>query len=147
MNKAEKCTCCGATPTYAKGLCGSCYQRALRNGGIVVPKMSERVRAEWKGKIVNGWEVLDTMPKSNLLVKCIHCGRTKIITRAAAKRQSARPCVCSVEHLEPKTEAQAEVYKAVLRNKGNGAKAAKELGMSRQAVHSVLETMRRNMNG
>lgn len=146
MRKDENCVCCGTLGVYAKHLCKGCYDRALRNGGVVVPKMSEQVRQKWKGQIVNGWEVLDTMPKANLLVKCIHCGRTKIVTRASMKKQQTRPCVCHVEHLEPKTETQARIYKAVLKNKGNGAKAAQELGISRQAVNSVLETMRRNMN-
>ena len=145
MNKDQDCIFCGKHGVYAKNLCRSCYNRALKNEGIVVPRMSEQVRAKWKGLKVNGWEVIDTLPKGNFLLKCIYCGRTKIVVRESIKRQSVRPCVCHVEHLEPKTEKQARIYKAVIKNKGNAKKAAEELGMSRQAVWSVLETMRRNM--
>lgn len=144
MSKTEFCSVCGAIGTYAKHLCRPCYERALRNGGVPAPRMSEQTKAKWKGVIVNGWEVLDTLPKSQFLVRCIHCGRTKIVVRSTIRNQSIRPCVCHIELLEPRTEAQARIYKAVLKNKGNASQAAKDLGLSRQAVHSVLNTMRRN---
>lgn len=108
------------------------------------PIGSPSVRAKWVGQIVNGWEVIEVLPHQKALLRCKTCGRTKTGSREGIKNQSIRPCVCRVEHLEPKTETQARVYTALLRNKGNGAKAAKELGMSRQAVHSVLDTMRKN---
>lgn len=105
---------------------------------------SPAMQAKWLGRIVNGWELIELLPKQKCLLRCQTCGRTKVAHREGVDHLSIRPCVCRVEHLEPKTETQARVYAALLRNKGNGAKAAEELGMSRQAVSSVLETMRKN---
>lgn len=139
------CTNCGRQEVYAKGLCRKCYERQRHYKGALPPSIEERTRAKWIGRVVNGWEVIEVLPNSRALLKCKECGKTRIRTRANIEKQLIRPCVCRVEHLVPRTETQARVYKAVLHNKGSVTKAAADLGVSKQAVSSVLETMRRRM--
>ena len=143
MKPNEKCSVCGAYGVYARGLCTKCYQRMLKNGGVITPTLEQMMRAKWIGKRTGTWEVIETLPKQKALVKCTVCGRTKIIARQDFDKKGFRPCVCEVEHLEPKTQTQARVYKAFLHAKGNASKAGEELGMSRQAVWSVLKTMKK----
>lgn len=147
MREDLKCRICGRQGVYAKNLCRKCYDRIRKNGWVDTLPNDTAARRRWIGKTVNGWEVIETLPKYKVLLKCKHCGRTKIVDRGGVRAGSTRPCVCHIERLEPKTEAQVRVYTAVLHNKGNGSKAAKDLGVSRQAVFSVLETMRKESNG
>ena len=148
MSREEQiCTVCGRQGVYARGLCRTCYERIRKNGGVRIESHMTLARKRWVGKTANGWEVIEHLPKGKVLVKCQHCGRTKVVGKKGIANGTTRPCVCYIERLEPKTETQAKVYSAVMHNKGNGFKASKELGMSRQAVYSVLETMRRNQNG
>lgn len=147
MNRNEqRCSVCGAVGCYAKGLCRSCYNKARRREGNTDDYMT-KVRRRWIGQSANGWTVIEHLPKDKVLCKCSYCGRTKIISKDSIANQSARPCVCHIERLVPKTATQARVYSAVMKHKGSGSKAAKELGLSRQAVFSVLETMRKESNG
>jgi hypothetical protein len=111
---------------------------------VETPAKNTAVRQRWIGKSANGWTVIEHLPKDKVLVKCQHCGRTKPVCKSSITKGTIRECICHVERLKPKTETQARVYSAVLHNKGNGSKAAKDLGLSRQAVFSVLETMRKN---
>lgn len=143
MKFNEKCSVCGAYGVYAKGLCTKCYTRQRKNGGIMTPTLEQAMRTKWCGMRIGDWEVIEPLPKQKALVKCTRCGRTKIVSRGHFGSSGLKPCVCEVEHLEPKTETQARVYKALLHNKGNAAKAGEELGMSRQAVWSVLQTMKK----
>ena len=143
MRTNDKCSVCGAYGVYARGLCTKCYTRARKNGFVITPTLEQQMKARWIGKRTGTWEVIETLPRQKALVKCTVCGRTKIIARQDFDKKGFRPCVCEVEHLEPKTETQARVYKAFIHNKGNAAKAGDELGMSRQAVWSVLQTMRK----
>lgn len=143
MKTNEKCSVCGAYGVYARGLCTRCYQRMLKNGGVITPTLEQMMKAKWIGRRVGTWEVIETLPKQKALIKCTICGRTKIVSRANWDKKGIRPCVCEVEHLEPKTQTQARVYKAFLHAKGNASKAGEELGMSRQAVWSVLKTMKK----
>ena len=145
MNERERCSYCGKYGVYAKGLCRTCYNRQRNNGGMI-PSREEELRKRWMGLKFGTWEIIGVLPNQKALLKCTECGRTKIMQRNSLLRQGGtRPCVCSIEHLVPRTEAQARIYKAVLHNKGSVSKAAKDLGISRQGVHSVLETMRKNM--
>ena len=144
MNYNEKCSYCGRLGTYAKGLCISCYNRQRNNGGVMVPSMEEQMTAKWVGMHINGWEAIAVLPKQKLLVKCPYCGRTKIIGRGHLAKHNTRPCVCEIERLTPRTETQARIYKALLHEKGSLTKAAEALGISKQAVSSCLETMRKN---
>lgn len=145
MSREEQiCTICGKQGVYARGLCRTCYERVRKNGGVKTEPYLTAARKRWIGQTANGWEVIEHLPKDKVLCKCQYCGRTKIISKDGIRNSTARPCVCHIERLKPKTEAQARIYSAVMRNKGNGFKAAKELGMTRQAVYSVLETMRKN---
>lgn len=144
MKPNEKCSVCGAYGVYARGLCTRCYQRMLKNGGVITPTLEQTMKAKWIGRRAGTWEVLETLPKQKALVKCTICGRTKIVSRANWDKKGIRPCVCEVEHLEPKTQTQARIYKALLHNKGSLTRAAEALGISKQAVSSCLETMRKN---
>lgn len=144
MNYTEKCRVCGRVGTYAKHLCRKCYDRIRKNGWVETPTKITAVRQRWIGKSANGWTVIEHLPKDKVLVKCQHCGRTKPVSKSSITKGTIRECICHVERLVPRTETQARVYSAVLHNKGNGSKAAKDLGLSKQAVFSVLETMRKN---
>ena len=144
MNYTEKCRVCRHVGTYAKHLCRKCYDRIRKNGWVETPTQNTAVRQRWIGKSANGWTVIEHLPKDKVLVKCQHCGRTKPVCKSSITKGTIRECICHIERLKPKTETQARVYSAVLHNKGNGSKAAKDLGLSRQAVFSVLETMRKN---
>lgn len=144
MKPNEKCSVCGAYGVYARGLCTRCYQRMLKNGGVITPTLEQTMKAKWIGRRAGTWEVIETLPKQKALVKCTICGRTKIVSRANWDKKGIRPCVCEVEHLEPKTQTQARIYKALLHNHGSLTKAAEALGISKQAVSSCLETMRKN---
>ena len=143
MKSNEKCSVCGAYGVYAKGLCTKCYTRMRKNGGVITPTLEQTMRTKWVGKRIGEWEVVEILPKQKALVRCTICGRTRIVSRQSFGINGVRHCVCEVEHLEPKTETQARVYKALLHNKGNASKAGEELGMSRQAVWSVLQTMKK----
>ena len=110
----------------------------------MIPSMEERMNAKWVGMHINGWEAIAVLPKMKLLVRCPCCGRTKIIGRGNLAKHSTRPCVCEIERLTPRTETQARIYKALLHNKGSLTKTAEALGISKQAVSSCLETMRKN---
>lgn len=141
------CTICGKKGVYARGLCRTCYERVRKNGGIRTERYETQAYKRWVGKTANGWEVIEPLPKDKVLCKCVYCGRQKVVSKAGIRYSTVRPCVCHIERLEPKTDAQARIYASVMRNKGNATKASKELGMTRQAVYSVLETMRKNQNG
>ena len=143
MNLTKTCSVCGAKGVYAKGMCTKCYTRARKNGGIVTPTLEQTMRQKWCGLRVGEWEAIEPLPKQKALVRCTNCGRTKIVSRAHFGTNGLKHCVCEVEHLEPTTETQARVYKALIRNKGNASKTGEELGMSRQAVWSVLKTMKK----
>ena len=142
----ETCKICGIKGVYAKGLCRTCYERVRKNGGVETDRYATAASKRWIGRTANGWQVIEHLPKERVLCKCQFCGRTKIIGKHAIREQTARPCVCHIERLEPKTEVQARVYSTVMRNGGSAYKASKELGMTRQAVYSVLETMRKNQD-
>lgn len=144
MREDEKCRICGHQGVYAKHLCRKCYDRLRKNNWAESSPKTEAVRKRWIGKTANGWEVIEHMPKDKVLVRCQFCGRTKVVSKSGITKGSIRPCVCHIERLTPRTETQARIYSAVLHNKGNGSKAAKDLGLSRQAVFRVLETMRKN---
>lgn len=144
MRESEKCRICGHTGVYARHLCRKCYDRLRKNDWVESDPKGDSVRKRWIGRSANGWEVIEHLPKDKVLVKCQFCGRTKIVSKSGIARATLRQCVCHVERLTPKTEVQARIYSAVLHNKGNASKAAKDLGLSRQAVFSVLETMRKN---
>lgn len=112
----------------------------------MTPSLEEQLNAKWVGMHINGWVAIATLPKMKLLLKCPHCGRTKIIGRAHLSKHNTRPCVCEIERLTPRTETQARIYKALIHNNGSLTKTANALGISKQAVSSVLETMRKNKN-
>ena len=143
MNFDKFCSVCGARGVYAKGLCTKCYTRTRKNGGVITPTLEQMQRTKWVGMRIGDWEVIEPLPKQKALIKCTRCGRTKIVSRANFTRNELKHCVCEVEHLKPRTETQARVYKALIHNKGNMSKTADDLGISRQAVWSVLKTMKR----
>lgn len=144
MREDEKCRICGHVGTYARHLCRKCYERIRKNGWVESEPTDSMARRRWLGRTANGWEVIGYLPKDKVLVKCQHCGRTKTVYKAGIRNGTIRECICHIERLKPRTETQARVYSAVLHNKGNATKAAKDLGLSKQAVFSVLETMRKN---
>lgn len=143
MDLTKTCSVCGAKGVYARGMCTKCYTRTRLNGGVVTPTLQQAQRIKWCGMRRGDWTIVEPLPKQKALIRCEKCGRTRIISRQNFEKSGYRKCICEVEHLEPKTETQARVYKALLHNKGNASKAGAELGMSRQAVWAVLNTMKK----
>ena len=133
MSRAEEyCKICGIKGVYARKLCRTCYERLRKNGGLETERYLTAAQKRWVGKTCNGWEVIEHLPKGKVLVKCQYCGKTKTVSKKTITAGTTRPCVCHIERLEPKTDTQAKVSAAVLNNKGNGFKAAKELGLSKK---------------
>ena len=138
-NEDRTCRICGSPKYYAKGLCRACYNRQLRYG-MELPPHEELVRMKYLGTKANGWTVVDYLGNSRVVVQCDHCKAKKVVL--ATHIMQAREHKCWLKNSTPKTEAQARVYKTMLKNKYDTAATAAELGISRQALQQTLKRLR-----
>lgn len=139
QNEDRTCRLCGSPKYYAKGLCRSCYNRQLRYG-MELPPHEEQVRMKYLGVKANGWTVVDYLGNCKVMIQCDHCKAKKLANTTNLLRTKEHKCW--IKNANPKTEAQAKVYKTMLKNKYDTALTATELGISRQALQQTLKRLR-----
>lgn len=111
----QPCSCCGATPIYAKGLCRSCYTRYLYNDGVVTPTKEQRLLEKQKKKE----ESFGLTKKSYKVLKKLEQG----------------------VGMKFHTEKQKIIFDKIINEKKSEVDIAKELGISRQAVGTTVQSL------